>query len=83
MPTVARFAGLRVEVYTNDHRPAHVHVNGRGQTAVFELNCPAGPPLLREVCGFSLAELNQVLRKLATHLPHLCQRWRDIHGHYH
>jgi hypothetical protein len=26
MPTVMRFDGLRVLIYPNDHRPAHVHV---------------------------------------------------------
>jgi len=30
MPTVLRFEGLRVVIYPNDHRPAHVHVIGRG-----------------------------------------------------
>jgi len=40
--------GLRVVVYPNDHRPAHVHVIGRGCEAVFNLNCPAGPVELRE-----------------------------------
>ncbi|MGO9259223.1 MAG: DUF4160 domain-containing protein [Bryobacteraceae bacterium] len=43
MPTVLRFDGLRVVIYPNDHRPAHVHMIGRGHEAVFDLNCPAGP----------------------------------------
>ena len=42
VPMVMRFDGLRVVVYPNDHRPAHVHVIGRGGEAVFNLNCPAG-----------------------------------------
>src|SRR6266436_5006272 len=48
MPTVLRLNGLRLIVYPNDHRPAHVHVIGRGCEAVFDLNCPAGPVELRE-----------------------------------
>jgi hypothetical protein len=40
MPTVLRFAGLRVAIYPNDHRPAHVHVIGKGCEAVFNLHCP-------------------------------------------
>ena len=48
MPTVLRFDGLRAVVYPNDHRPAHVHVIGRGCEAVFDLNCLAGPVELRE-----------------------------------
>ena len=47
MPTVLRFGALRVAVYPNDHRPAHVQVIGDGHEAVFELNCPAGPVTLR------------------------------------
>jgi hypothetical protein len=41
MPTVLRVAGLRIVIYFADHRPAHVHVVGRGGEAVFDLNCPA------------------------------------------
>jgi len=80
MPTEVRLNGLRIEIYTNDHRPAHVHVNGKGGTAVFELNCPEGPPALREVCGFSLTQVNRMYGCLVDHLPHLCLRWRKIHG---
>ena len=57
-----------------------VHVNGKGGTAVFELNCPEGPPALREVCGFSLTQVNRMYGCLVDHLPHLCLRWRKIHG---
>lgn len=58
MATVLRIRGLRVVVYPNDHRPAHVHVLGGGREAVFNLNCPDGPPELRESYGFNTQELN-------------------------
>lgn len=48
MPTVLSLYGLRVVIYPNDHRPAHVHVMGRDCEAVFKLNCPIGPTALRE-----------------------------------
>jgi hypothetical protein len=48
MPTVIRFDGLRVVIYTDDHRPPHVHVIGRGCEAIFQLAGPATPPVLRE-----------------------------------
>jgi len=57
MPTVGRIDGLRIVIWTNDHRPAHVHVIGPDGEAVFNLNCPDGPPELREGMGFRLAEL--------------------------
>ena len=52
MPTVLSLDGLRVAIYPNDHRPAHVHVIGAGVEAVFDLRCPQGPPVLRESHGF-------------------------------
>ncbi len=51
MPTIIRFAGFRVVIYPNDHRPEHVHVIGKGVEAAFEINCPAGEIDLRENYG--------------------------------
>ena len=48
MPTVLRIGALRVAVYPNDHRPAHVHVIGHGHEAVFTLNDPTGSVAIRE-----------------------------------
>jgi len=53
MPTVLTILGLRVTIYPNDHRPAHVHIIGRGCEAVFKLHCPNGTPELRENYDFS------------------------------
>ncbi len=33
MPSVSRINGLRVVIYPNDHKPAHVHVIGSGREA--------------------------------------------------
>ena len=80
MPTVLRFSGLRVVVYPNDHRPAHVHVIGGGCEAVFELNGPGGPPRLRENYGFTQRQLAMVLAELSNNLISLCAAWEEIHG---
>ena len=79
MPTVAKIGGLRVVVYPNDHRPAHVHVIGAGSEAVFDLNCPDGPPELRENFGFSIPQLNAIKSALGADLGHLCEEWSRIH----
>lgn len=79
MPTVLLFNGLRVTIYTNDHRPAHVHVIGRGCEARFELNCPRGPVVLAENFGFSRREIRQILGELTEKLTELCEAWRRIH----
>ena len=81
MPTFLRIGGLRVTIYPNDHRPAHVHVIGGGGQAVF-LNCPSGPPALRGSRGFSTAGLNRVEAALTKALAALCGAWERLHGNY-
>lgn len=81
MPTVLNIFGLRVVIYPNDHRPAHVHVQGKGCEAVFNLHCPDGPPVLRENYGFSQRELGKIVDALDSALVQLCAHWRAIHGY--
>ena len=80
MPTVFRLGGLRVVVYPNDHRPAHVHVIGGGCEAVFLLNCPAGPVELRENYDFSSGQLAAIAAELTARIAQLCSEWERIHG---
>lgn len=82
MPTVHRFDGLRVVIYPNDHRPAHVHVIGADGEAVFILQCPGGPPVLRESYGFGLSDVYRIKTALAAELAALCNKWRTLHGDY-
>jgi len=82
MPTVLTMFGMRVVIYSNDHRPAHVHVIGGGCEAVFALNCLQGPPILRENYGCSHGGLLKIQRALVADLVELCAAWRDIHGDY-
>ncbi len=80
MPTVLRIDGLRVVIWPNDHRPAHVHVLGANGEAVFNLHCPGGPPALRESYGFGLADLKRIADALAAAITSLCAAWRTVHG---
>ncbi len=82
MPTVLTIFGSRVVIYPNDHRPAHVHVQGGGCEAVFNLHCPGGPLELRENYGYSQTSLQKIAGGLAENLEALCAAWRDIHGHH-
>lgn len=82
MPTILTIFGLRVVIYPNDHRPAHVHVQGNGCEAVFNLHCQNGPPELRENYGFSQKELGKIVGGLVANLTELCAAWRQIHGNY-
>jgi hypothetical protein len=80
MPTVLRFEGLRVVIYPNDHRPAHVHVIGRGCEAVLNLDGPTGDVELRENYGFSRREIAHIGNVLTDHLAELGAAWESIHG---
>ncbi len=82
MPTAMRIDGLRVIIWPNDHRPAHVHVKGPQGEAIFNLHCPDGPPELRESYGWRLADLNRIVEALSGALARLCEEWRTIHGDY-
>jgi len=80
VPTVLRFSAYRVAIYTNDHRPAHVHVVGPGGEAVFHLHYPDGPPELRESLGLAVQEVNRIAAFVQAELAMLCRAWRMIHG---
>jgi hypothetical protein len=80
VPTVLRFDGLRAVIYPNDHRPAHIHIIGKGCEAVFNLRCPNGPPELRENYGFGLKDLTRIEAALTAHLAEACRQWESIHG---
>jgi hypothetical protein len=82
MPTILRIRGYRVVIYPADHRPAHVHVVGADGEAVFLLNCPAGPVVLREVWGLSAQTARGVAAELAEHLAALCAAWSVQHGDF-
>ena len=80
MPTVLRFDGFNVVIYPADHVPAHVHVFGGGNEAIFNLNYPTGPVVLRENYGFSRRAIARIRKALDDAIPLLCREWRSIHG---
>jgi len=80
VPTVLLLLGHRVVIYPNDHRPAHVHVIGGGNEAVFNLHCPGGPLELRENYGFSRSALRELKAELTDEIALLCGEWSKIHG---
>jgi hypothetical protein len=80
VPTVLRIGNLRVVIYPNDHRPAHVHVIGPEYEALFYLNCPTGPVALRENYGFTRREIVWIEAALNQHVVELCAAWKEIHG---
>ena len=82
VPKVLRGSGFRVVIYSNDHRPAHVHAMSAEGEAVFVLNCPDGPLELREIYRVGRRVASALRAWLAPRLPTLCDRWREIHGRF-
>ncbi|MCJ2059837.1 DUF4160 domain-containing protein [Methylobacterium sp. J-048] len=78
--TSVELPGLRVSFYSNDHEPRHVHVTDGANVAVFVLNCPDGPPTLRENHGFALHRVNRIRKALAEVIPTLCDDWEAHFG---
>jgi uncharacterized protein DUF4160 len=76
VPTVLRIDGLRVVIYPNDHRPAHVHVIGPGWVVVVIL---AGPEV-REAIGCNQSDARRALDLVAEHQETLLKAWSRIHG---
>ncbi len=90
MPTVLRYPDrrgrTRIEIYTDDHAPSHVHVNGVDAEAVLLLNCcetddeSHGPVEVREVDGYRRSELNDLIAFVQAHIKAICDQWRQVHG---
>ena len=80
MPTIFRFRGLRVVIYTNDHRPPHVHVIGPGREARIALGDEREHPWLMTNEGLSRRQVAAALLKVSENRDLLIQRWREIHG---
>jgi hypothetical protein len=73
--------GWKVVIYSNDHRPPHVHVNGKNQSARFQLLCDLGRVMLMSNHGFTLSQINSISLFLTRHIAKLCGEWGRIHGH--
>jgi hypothetical protein len=82
MPTLFRVLGYAVVIYTQDHRPAHIHAIGPDGRCVFDLNCPVGPLALREASGISATQIRRLARAIEPGIEALCAAWRKIHGRY-
>lgn len=80
MPTILRFLGFRIMIYTEDHLPIHVHaVKGR-ELVVFELDCQAKKVRLRGRTRLSRVTIRRLEEFVGDNLTLLCEAWRELHG---
>jgi hypothetical protein len=80
MPTILRFRGLRVMIYSYDHLPPHVHVIGPAAEARIALGDIGERPWLMTNEGLSRREVVEALAEIDRNRDLLMQRWREIHG---
>ncbi len=79
MVTVLRAHGLRVVIYANDHRPAHVHVFGDGEAKIDLLGADGAPDLVW-ADGMTRGEVRRAMRLVAEQRAFPLARWEDIYG---
>ena len=75
MPTVFELGHgrIKVKIYFNDHNPPHVHVDGPGASAVFDiatLECLAAD-------GFTANALGKIRNFLAERQADLWEAWHE------
>ena len=80
MPTILTLQGYQIAIFVHDHEPPHVHVFARGCEAIFNLNCPSGPPSLRKSWRFKERELYAIDALVETYNVLLCKAWEQIHA---
>ena len=82
MGTVFRIGVWRVMIYTQDHRPSHVHVVSGSGRAKIMLNCPDGPVEPEHARGMDATTLRRLLQSVEANLPLLCYAWSNTHGEF-
>jgi Domain of unknown function (DUF4160) len=80
VPTVLRFRGFHVMIFTLDHAPPHVHAFGAESQVSFWLNAPAGPVSVRAKYGLKLKDQRALMAFLNDNLDILLKRWNELHG---
>ena len=80
MPTILYQDGFEVMVFTNDHRPAHVHVFKAEGELVIHLGSRTKAPSVRSNIGMSRADERRALVMVGEHQAELLHEWRRIHG---
>lgn len=76
MPTILSQDGFDVMIFTNDHRPAHVHVFKAGKEVVLTL-APVG---IRENYRMSKRNVRKAIELVEVNQELLLAAWREIHG---
>jgi hypothetical protein len=71
---------MRIVVYPNETRSAHVHVIGNRYEAVFQLDHRSASIALRENYGFSIHDLDRLQGVLLDNFATISKAWEGVHG---
>lgn len=77
MPTVLRKSGFSFRLYTDDHKPRHVHVWHQAAKAVIEVDKSVA---VRENTGMDRNTLRRAISIAEDNLELLRDEWKKIHG---
>lgn len=80
MPTIFQGDGFDVMIYTNDHRPSHVHIFKAEAEIVIYLGNEHIPPQVRENIGMSAKDERKALVIVGKYQSEFIAEWRRIHG---
>jgi hypothetical protein len=72
-PTVFEVKNLKFKIYFKDHNPPHVHVEGRGAEAVFDL----GSCICVKNSGFSQQAINKITEFVREKRAVFLEAWHD------
>ncbi len=70
-PTVFEFDGVKVRIHKKDHNPPHVHVEGKGYEARFDLRTME----LLGNTGFSRGDIARIRAELEARALKLMEVW--------
>ncbi len=77
MPTILRANGFEIRIFTNDHKPAHVHGYKAGDDAKMEI---AGSAPVLVTTTMSKRATVDLLGIVVGNLPYLQAEWKRLHG---
>ncbi len=80
MPAVLRQEGFAIEIYTDDHEPAHVHIWKAGVEVVINLGEATAAPAIRGINGMKKNEVRKAYSIVEKNLAYLRESWRQYHG---
>jgi hypothetical protein len=79
MPTILRFRGFNIMIWTGDHGPAHVHAVGHGHDPAFFLGCESGGVRLRGKSRLPASEIAALTGFISENRDILCKAWKELH----